>query len=115
MQKLKKLGTKIILYLSFLTSNYGQSLRRPILTLILINGILFSILNINLNFGFMPRRLIHIADIENTIAKFLWFMNPLHRNDPELKGLPLIIDIFIRMISSYCIYNIIRASRRFIK
>lgn len=111
----KNLATKTILTLSSLTSNYGQSLLRPILTLIIVNGILFSVLNYFLNLYFLPLSKVRLADIAYIAGRFLWFMNPLHRNESEFSGIILITDIGMRIISSYCIYNIIRASRRFIK
>lgn len=110
----KNFATKIILWLSYISSNYGQSLTRPLLFLIVVNSILFSLLNFSNGLSFIPFSKITIADTLNTVANFFWYLNPFHKSE-ELKGLPLIIDIFIRIVSSYSIYNIIRATRRFIK
>lgn len=110
----QNLATKIILWLSRISSNYGQSLARPLLFLIIVNSILFSLLNLSNGLRLIPFSKVTIPDTLNTIANFLWYSNPFHKSE-ELKGLPLILDIFIRIVSSYSIYNIIRATRRFIK
>ncbi len=89
--------TKIVLGLSFITSNYGQSFLRPILTLIIINIPLLILLEYQLGFRIISINEITWQDSFNAIANFLWFMNPIHKNDPELKGLPLILDIIIRI------------------
>ncbi len=107
--------TKSILKLSHWTSNYGQSFLRPLLTIALINIPLLILLEYQLGFRIISINKITWQDSFEPIANFLWFMNPIHKNDPELKGLPLILDIVIRIVSSYSIYNLIRASRRFIK
>lgn len=107
----KNISTKIILKLSSYTSNYGQSLSRPILFLLIINGLLFSCFNYIDGLRFTNFSKENIID---AVSKFLLYLNPLRRND-GLSASLLIIDIISRMISSYAIYNIIRATRRFIK
>lgn len=110
----KSASTKIILYLSSITSQYGQSLLRPIIFLITSNSILISLLNLYHHNRFILLSEFSKHAIVSNISTFLWFSNPFHKAD-DLNGIPLIIDIGVRIISSYSIYNIIRATRRFIK
>ena len=109
------LWTKSILKLSFYSSNYGQSILRPLLFLLIFGGIFYSLLKFNLGFRFPGVQEISFSNCIITFSDYLWYMNPLHKNEPEFRGVAFIIDIVIRVISSYCIYNIIRASRRFLK
>ncbi len=114
----KNIFTKGILYLSHYASNYGQSMVRPIIFLFLLNGPLFLLLVYLLYF---PN--VYIVSPENSswngfgnaLAAFIKFNNPLRKNEDDLKSWALIIDYMMRIIASYTIYNIIRASRRFIK
>lgn len=112
---IKHFPTKIILLLSKVTSNYGQSLLRPLLTITLFNGLLFYWLYTLNATTFNGYNLSKIENYSNTIAEFIKTSNPLHKNNPELNGMPFLIDTLIRIISSYSIYNLIRATRRFVK
>jgi len=116
-KNVKNWGTKTILYLSSLTSNYGQSLRRPFFGLIFINALLYFLMVSIFNYEGYEISVNHISwsSTTNAFAEFIRLVNPLHRNEPELRGWLLIIDIIIRIWSSYMIYNLVRASRRFIK
>jgi hypothetical protein len=106
----KNISTKVILYLSYVSSDYGQSLLRPILFLLLVNGIFISLLNFHNGLVIT----LTLPAIVNTISNFIWYLNPFHKDD-SLRGVSFIIDTLIRIVSSYSIYNIIRATRRFIK
>ena len=107
-------STKIILNLSSISSNFGQSLSRPIIFLLIVNGLLFSLLNYSNGLRFVAFSEVSSQNAIETISQFIWYLNPFHNNN-DLRGIPLIVDIFIRIVSSYSIYNIIRATRRFIK
>lgn len=100
--------TKIILSLSRISSNYGISLIRPILFILILNLCIYLVIlkihNINIEFS-------SISDF----TTFLKFLNPLHKTDFELHGWAFLFDSLSRLISSYSIYNIIRATRRFIR
>lgn len=109
------LWTKSILKLSFYSSNYGQSILRPLLFLLIFGGVFYSLLKFNLGFRLPGVKEVSLSNCITTFSDYLWYMNPLHKNEPEFKGVAFIIDIIIRVISSYSIYNIIRASRRFLK
>lgn len=107
--------TKIIIKLSDWTSKYGQSFWRPVVTMIVINASFFWLLYSIGQSVFTTYDLSKPENYINTVAEFIRILNPLHKNEPELKGLGFILDTIIRIISSYCIYNIIRATRRFVK
>lgn len=110
-------STSLILWFSKMTSNYGQSILAPLLTLAIFGSIAFwGMIKCNFIQGFSPTNFFfNHKSIELTMAEFLWFINPLRRLDVgEVNG-GLIIDIAMRIITSYCLYNFIRASRRFVK
>jgi hypothetical protein len=113
---IKNFSTKLILFLSKITSNYGLSLKRPLI-LILTNCIPFYLLVLKekipgvYSTSFFSSTHLGIC---NAIAQFLYMLNPLRKFELDLNGSALIFDIWIRIISSYAIYNIIRVTRRFI-
>jgi hypothetical protein len=107
--------TKLILKLSYWTSNYGQSILLPVLWMASWMSILYGTLfvmhatpytTVDLSFdGFC-----------NYLASFLNFINPLHKLEVEsISSKAKILDALGRFSSSYLIYNFIRASRRFVK
>lgn len=110
------LWTKLIIKLSYITSNFGQSLWWPIRALF-IGHLLF----------FLIAMLTGLSSVHISFANASWsafntavyeyfnFINPLHKVEEGHENWTIIIDIFMRIWSSYMIYNIIRASRRFIK
>jgi uncharacterized protein YjbI with pentapeptide repeats len=106
--------TKVILGLSFLTSDYGQSFTRPFVSIVLLDCFLFFIQFLLGGTVYNAYDLTHLNGYVNTIASILNFMNPLHKTD-GLSGGPFIIDTIGRIFSSYMIYNMIRATRRFVK
>lgn len=110
--------TKAILYLSRFTSNYGQSMVRPLFFLLAVNGSLFLwlVLRDKINgVHIVAPSLSTVDGVGNAVAAFLRYLSPIRKNEDELKGWWLVIDYCMRIISSYSIYNLIRASRRFIK
>lgn len=107
---------KIILHWSKLFSDYGQSFIRPLIWLLLGHFILF-ILAIMLN-GFESLAIsLNNASVEAfriAFEKYFLYINPLRKLETTFTGYLIILDLFMRIWSSYMIYNIIRASRRFI-
>lgn len=107
---------KVILLFSKTFSDYGQSFIKPLFWLIVGHYILFLIaLLFN---GFDP---LHISlseptsdGFEQAFEKFFIYINPLRRLETSLTGYLIILDLLMRIWSSYMIYNLIRASRRFI-
>lgn len=104
--------TKTILILSAITSNYGQSIIRPLLWAFVANAFLMWIMN---HLTFLPVGEINASNVTDYFAMLCRQINPLHNNTPELTGYRYLLDLLSRIISSYMIYNLIRASRRFVK
>lgn len=107
---------KLILIWSKVFSDYGQSFVKPLFWLLIGHYILF-IFALLFN-GFNP---LHLSLCEPTSSgfneafeKFFLYINPLRRFQTSLTGYLIILDLLMRIWSSYMIYNIIRASRRFI-
>jgi len=107
---------KLILIWSKKFSDYGQSFIKPLFWLLFGHYLLF-ILALLFN-GFNP---LHISLCEPTASgfkeafeKFFIYINPLRRLETSLSGYLILLDLLMRIWSSYMIYNIIRASRRFI-
>ncbi|MBW8687253.1 hypothetical protein [Chitinophaga rhizophila] len=108
--------TSIILLLSKITSNYGQSFAAPLVT-ILVTGVPLFVLMVAFN-KIPPLKLgfnFSLGNISTTVAHWLNFINPLRRYDNQDVNGGLIFDFVMRIISSFCIYNFIRATRRFVK
>lgn len=110
-----KILTKLILKLSYWTSDYGQSIKKPIVSLILGHLLLFLIALYGGGFENLQFTTTLFAGMESGIEKYLTYINPLRNASVSLPGYLMIVDITMRIWSSYMIYNIIRASRRFIK
>lgn len=110
--------TSIILWFSSWSSDYGQSFKRPFLTLLCTGFLLFPVM---VYFGFIKALMpgLHfsftLADISATIGHFLDFINPLRKYDTMDINAGLLLDFVMRIVASYCIYNFIRATRRFVK
>lgn len=107
---------KLILLWSKTFSDYGQSFIKPLFWLLFGHSLLF-LMALLFN-GFNP---LHISLCEPTAAgfqeafeKFFIYISPLRKLETSLSGYLIILDLFMRIWSSYMIYNLIRASRRFI-
>ncbi|GAA3929290.1 hypothetical protein GCM10022209_23760 [Chitinophaga oryziterrae] len=112
----KGVENAIVLRLSKLTSNYGQSFLRPLVTLLVVGIILFTWLVAlgtfsDLYITCQP----NLRGMISTIPYMLEFANPVHKYELGLTGGPYVIELMMRIISAYCIYNIVRATRRFVK
>lgn len=109
--------TKLIIYLSHLTSDFGQSFWRPLVFIFVFHTLFF----LPLLFGFFPEFRISITEFSfpafwKGLNTYLFLMNPLRKPDQEtFYGGWICIDVLMRISSSYMIYNMIRATRRFIK
>lgn len=107
---------KLIIHFSRIFSNYGQSFLRPLFWLLAGHLLLFSFA-LALK-GFWP---LHInfehpthEGFQNAFEKYFIYINPLRPLATSLSGYLILLDLLMRIWSSYMIYNIIRASRRFI-
>jgi hypothetical protein len=107
---------KAILFFSKTFSDYGQSFIKPLFWLLTGHGILFLIaLLFN---GLYP---LHISLDKSTATgfreafeKFFIYINPLRKFETSFSGYLILLDLSMRIWSSYMIYNLIRSSRRFI-
>lgn len=107
---------KMILLWSKTFSDYGQSFIKPLFWLLSGHYILF-LLALLFN-GFNP---LHISvfhptaeGFQEAFEKFFIYINPLRRLETSFSGYLISLDLVMRIWSSYMIYNLIRASRRFI-
>lgn len=109
--------TKTIIYLSHWFSDFGKSTGRPLNALLLGHFFLMVILIYSGGIGELEINLSNPswAGFELGFEKYLTYINPLRKYNDDFKGFYIIFDIVMRIWSSYMIYNIIRASRRFIK
>lgn len=107
---------KVVLHWSKFFSDYGQSFIRPLIWLLLGHLVMFFIAI--LLHGFEPLYIsISNASEEafrETFEKYFLYINPLRKLETTLPGYLIVLDLLMRIWSSYMIYNIIRASRRFI-
>ncbi|SEB12545.1 hypothetical protein SAMN05660909_05678 [Chitinophaga terrae (ex Kim and Jung 2007)] len=109
--------TKLIIFLSWLTSDFGQSFWRPLVFIFVFHSLFF----LPLLFGFFSEFRISITEFSfpafwKGLNTYLFLMNPLRKPDQEIfYGGWICIDVLMRISSSYMIYNMIRATRRFIK
>lgn len=110
-------GTKLIIKASSWTSDFGQSISRPLGCLLAGHWLLFAILILyhgipNLSFSISGHS---CSAFKTAFENYFQLINPLRKNEIPFSGYLILIDIFMRIWASYMIYNIIRASRRFIK
>lgn len=109
--------TLFVLKLSDWTSEFGQSLWRPIRTILVVGAPLFIITIMcggidKYYFSFCNH---DVSAMFNTIPGFLSFINPLRKYEESDVHWGLLPDFLMRIVSSYCIYNFVRATRRFVK
>lgn len=107
---------KVVLYWSKHFSDYGQSFIRPLIWLLFGHLIMF-IIAVMLN-GF-ENLYISWNDaseeaFREAFEKYFIYINPLRKLETTLPGYLIVLDLLMRIWSSYMIYNMIRASRRFI-
>lgn len=107
---------KIVLYWSKNFSDYGQSFIKPLFWLILGHFILFSFALIFNGFDHLYISWSNASSsaFEEAFEKYFIYINPLRKFEVSFSGYLIVLDILMRIWSSYMIYNIIRASRRFI-
>ncbi len=106
---------KLILNWSSIFSSFGQSFIKPLVSLLIGHLIL---LNLAILLGGFETLHISFSDplsgFKEAFEKYFIYINPLRRLEVSLSGYLIVFDILMRVWSSYMIYNIIRASRRFI-
>lgn len=107
---------KMILCMSKCFSDYGQSFIKPLVWLLGVHFILFLLALVlhgfdSLHISFLNPKL---DGFEKAFVKYFIYINPFRSLETTLPGYLIIIDLAMRMWSSYMIYNLVRASRRFI-
>jgi hypothetical protein len=111
----KGMQTFLILLLSWGTSDFGQSIIRPLLTLLFLGVLLFTLFVYQGGAAHLQIGNFNWSTAWGTFPDVVNFMNPLRRPSGDLKEWPIVTDVLMRIISSYCIFNIVRATRRFVK
>ncbi len=113
----KDFWTKWIIQFSYIFSDFGQSISRPIIGLLSIHFCLFFILVVSGVLAPLHFSISHptFSGFNEGVYQFFRLINPLRKADDTFKGVLILIDLAMRIWSSYMIYNIARASRRFIK
>lgn len=112
----KNWGTYLIIKLSDVTSDFGQSLGKPFGWLLLGHlGLFLIAMLVKLSSVHISLTNPSLSALNTAVYEYLYLINPLHKTEDLPKDWTIIIDILMRIWSSYMIYNIIRASRRFIK
>jgi hypothetical protein len=108
---------KLIIKASYFFSEFGQSFSRPLVALLVGNLALFIL--VMFAGVFCP---LHFSISNPTwqgfgkgIYEYFWLINPLRKVEDTFQNGYIILDILSRIWASYMLYNIIRATRRFIK
>jgi len=113
----KDFWTTLIIKFSYWFSDFGQSFTRPLRALLIGQLILMllyicsgGVKDVTLSFTDFNRTGLTIS-----IGRYFYLVNPLRKIDDNLPWMIVVIDLLMRIWSSYMVYNIIRATRRFIK
>lgn len=111
-----KFWDKLILYFSNICSDYGQSFIKPLSLLLLGHLILFCIAIQVCAFETISFNIDTISEFNHDKAfeKYFIYLNPIRGIETSFSGYLILLDYLMRIWSSYMIYNLIRASRRFI-
>lgn len=109
--------TVLIIKFSFWFSDFGQSFIRPVRAL-LIGQFLLMLLFINA--GGIKEVTLSLGDaniqgFQMALEKYFFLVNPLRKIDENLSWAIVVVDLIMRIWASYMLYNIVRATRRFIK
>ncbi|WP_416438256.1 hypothetical protein [Phnomibacter sp. MR] len=100
-----------ILLFSNWGSKFGTSIGRPLFVLVLSTLILSSVL---IYFEALP--LFETDNVKpDLFSRIVQFGNPIRSFEPYQSGWFTVIDLLLRIINGYCIYNFLRATRRFVK
>jgi hypothetical protein len=113
----KEPWTKLIIKMSDFFSDFGQSFTRPLIALFIGHWVLLVILILS---GYFSELSINLstpnwAGFKEALEQYFTLINPFRRAEFAFKGYYIVIDLVMRVWSSYMIYNVIRATRRFIK
>lgn len=107
---------KLILDWSRRFSDYGQSFIKPLYWLLFGYSILFLTVLIFNGFGTFQLSLAHASEMgfKEAFENYFVYINPFRGAVTTLSGYLIVLDMMMRIWCSYMIYNLIRATRRFI-
>ncbi len=113
----KYFWTKAVILFSDIFGDFGRSISRPIFWLGVGHLLFFLILVVCNHFDNIQISLNHpnYDGLRYGVENYLFLINPLRRFDINFHGFTIIIDLLMRIWSTYMLYNFVRASRRFIK
>jgi hypothetical protein len=113
----KDFWTKLIIKLSYCFSDFGQSFLKPLLWLLIGHWLLFMVLIQSNNYNDLLISFSNPtwAGFELGIERYFQLINPLRKTETGFSGSRIILDLAMRVWASYMIYNLVRATRRFIK
>lgn len=111
-----RLGDSLILWTSWKASDYGKSISRPLLGMLVFHS-LFFIAMILTNKEF-PVQFVHWIDHNNDALcegwrLFWWTINPAHSFSIGTIAIFGLVDTLMRVSSGYFIYYFLKASRKF--
>ncbi|HVI46806.1 MAG TPA: hypothetical protein VM802_18145 [Chitinophaga sp.] len=109
--------TKLIIKFSQYFGRFGQSYQWPLFWLLIGHWVLFLLLVGCNQIDGLSLSICHpnSEGFKYSFEKYFQLINPIRKIDDTFKGYFTIVDILMRIWSSYMLYNIIRATRRFIK
>ena len=106
-------GDKFIVFVNKYSSDFGLSLGRPLILLLAIHLILFLLMILN---GFDDLVMFRNVNLESTWKGFVDFwvlLSPVRRSLDNGSSCTVFLDFLMRISSSFFIYHIIRATRKF--
>lgn len=109
--------TVLIIKFSFWFSDFGQSFIRPLKALLIGQ---FLLMLVFINAGGIKGVTLSLGDanmqgFQMALEKYFFLVNPLRKIDENLSWAIVVADLIMRIWASYMLYNIVRATRRFIK
>jgi hypothetical protein len=112
----KHFWTKMILGTSRIFGNYGKNFRQPLIGIIIFHSVTLALMVLR---GYDDFQMVKPSDgswedFGNFLSEFIRLLNPVHSFE-KAKGLWIIPDTVIRIYTSFFIYNMLRATRRFVK
>ncbi len=105
---------KFILWTNYYSNQYGLSWMLPLIELLLINLLLYTVIKINLHqTHFNPNLII------NDVVGYLEFMNPIHKTSEVFfenkSAIAELFDIVDRLIGGFLLFQFLRAFRRLVR
>ena len=109
-------SNRLLVWVNKWSSDFGQRYWWPLAWLFSFHLFFFIVLfftKYNFEFQFNPDLSCTSESFKLAIGEFLRLLNPAHKMAPEMKGLYIFIDMFMRISAGFFIYQFIRATRKF--